>query len=224
MSDTISEFEEILRACIPGGDRLDIDLGDDNDPYRRFYFDHLSEEGVKAAFSLFPNSSILYSRYLSILDGLGGDAIGSNDLCSVVDDYLQSAAMLMDTGSDELGFIRNCPGVFPAQEEGNFGTERINQLHRQAYGTFASFVVDNLPDEDALWLLYDWSIEKTRWSTVSAYFLETEFNDSRIAGTDFFKAGFDLWRTRNSDRYWAENNALTPGGRVYCKPNASHSG
>ena len=90
-----------------------------------------------------------------------------------------------------------------------------NVLHKHVYGAISDFLIDVLPDDDAIWLLYEWSLEKTKWTTVSAYFLE-EMIDVELPKKDFFRSGFELWLSGNCNNYWALSNKLS-SGKIVCK-------
>jgi hypothetical protein len=216
MSDLVLKLEDILKRYLEEAELSDLDLSDDDCIHRKFFFDRLPEEAAREALLLFPNGESLFQKYLEILSGFKEQKnISNEDLCSVVKNYLESSSTLMEEEDEEaIEFIKAYQQVKIADSMERFEPGR-NLLHKHAYGAVSEFLLNELPDDDALWILYDWSLEKTKWVTVSAYFLE-DFLAGASVPSGLFKPGFELWRTGNSNHYWAEGNSFS-GRNVLCR-------
>lgn len=214
MSELIKKLEDILKQHVADEDIEQIDLSDDDCVYRKFYFDSLPEDAARDALFLFPYGQRLYHKYSEILKGVNfPNYISDLDLCALVGKYLNSTVSIMDDDEDKeaIKFINSIDGVEPYDVFEPFDPGK-NLLHKFVYGSITEFIINELPDDDSLWLLYDWSLEKTKWATVSAYLLE-DFFDNSFA--NIFKPGFELWFSRNSNRYWAEGNTFN-SKKVFC--------
>lgn len=215
MFDIIRDLERLLKQHLTDVDTTALDLSDDDCLYRKFYFDSLPGEAVKEAFDLYKNSEILYSKYLEISNGFKSTTrLSDSRLCRVVSDHLHATVSIMDEDEDKdaIGFIRSIDGVESSALLEQF-SPGSNVLHKYVYGSIREYILNELPDNDALWLLYDWSLEKTKWATVSAYLLESFFES---CPTDIFKPGFQLWLSKNNNYYWADGNRLD-SKKVLCK-------
>jgi len=216
MSTTIKILEGILLKTLPDTERGDVDLSDDECMYRKFYFDYLSDEQAFEALSLFPNSNMLFNKYLAIKSGIiNKEKISDEELVDIIKKYLSDVSAFLEHDNDFLtiDFIDNISSIKVSPENINFKSDE-NKLHSNIYGSISEYLIDELPDDDAVLLLYDWSLEKTRWATVTAYFLSSLIGLENSKSLD---AAFSLWKSENSNSYWAENSQLSPNGVVYCK-------
>ncbi|TMO00644.1 hypothetical protein [Pseudoalteromonas sp. S558] len=216
MSTTIKSLEDILLKNLPDTEWGDVDLSDDDCIYRKFYFDYLSNEQAFEALSLFPNSKMLFNKYLAIKSGIiNKEKISDGELVDIVKKYLSDVSVFLEHDNDYLtiDFIENISSIKVSPEKINFKSGE-NKLHSNIYGSISEYLIDELPDDDAVLLLYDWSLEKTRWATVSAYFLNSFIGLENSKSLD---AAFSLWKSENSNSYWAENSQFSANGVVYCK-------
>lgn len=218
MSELIHKLEEILKRYISEDEALSLDLSDDDCIFRKFYFDKIPPDAAKEALLLYPNGEVLYRKYLAIINGFKDNLkISDSDLCGLVREHLQVVVSIMDEDEDEdaIDFIQSITEVSAADSDEHFKPGQ-NLLHKYVYGAVGEFLLNELPDDDSLWLLYDWSLEKTKWITVSAYFLEGFLDDTLLSKSDFFKPGFELWASNNNNRYWSEGNTFKTNN-VKCK-------
>lgn len=218
MSELMNELEDILKRYLSSEERDGLDLADDDCFYRKFYFDKVPEDAAKEALLLFPNGEALHQKYQEIRFGLGHKKVISDDeLCVLTGEYLRAAVSIMeeDEDRDAISFINSVTDILAADKLEVFAPGN-NLLHKFAYGAIGEFLLNDLPDDDALWLLYDWSLEKTKWITVPAYFLEDFIDESLLPQKNLFRPGFDMWLTRNSNHYWADGNTFK-GTKVLCK-------
>lgn len=218
MSELIKKLEKILKKKLVDENLSEIDLSDDDCMYRKFYFDYLPEQTVHEALFLFPNGERLYEKYIDIINGITTSLIISDsELCTLVNKHLSASISIMDKSEDEsaINFIQNFENIHIAADLEKFEPGK-NSLHKYVYGAINEFILEELPDEDALWLLYDWSLEKTKWATVSAYLLEDFFDSISLKKNGIFEPGFKLWLSQNSNHYWAEDNSLS-ARNVLCK-------
>lgn len=213
MDDLIEKLEEILRPYLSKDEQTSLDLSDDDCIYRKFYFDKLSKDDAKKALLLYPHGEKLYSKYLEILEGFkNNQSISDSVLCDLVGKHLSAIVTIMQKDEDKeaINFILSIKEIKASDSLESFPMGK-NILHKYVYGTISEFLLNELPDDDALWLLYDWSLEKSKWLTVSGYFLE-DFIDK----TNLFKAGFELWLSRNNNHFWIEGNSFK-NSSVLCK-------
>ncbi|WP_444929142.1 hypothetical protein ACJJIF_15020 [Microbulbifer sp. SSSA002] len=218
MSNLINELENILKRYLPEAEQAGLDLSDDNCPYRKCYFEKLPSEAAKEALFLYPNGKSLYKKYQEILNGKESKKlISDNELCGLVRDHLKSIVDIMDENEDEkaIKFILAIDDISIAESLEQFAPGE-NLLHKYVYGAIGEFLLNELPNDDSLWLLYDWSLEKSKWVTVSAFFLEDFIDESLLHKKNFFRPGFNLWLTRNNNHYWAVGNKFV-GNSVLCK-------
>lgn len=211
------ELKKILLENIPETEHSKVDLEDDDCIYRKFYFDYLPNESAKRALMLFPNGEELYIRYLKIKSGLTKKVnISDDNLVELVSKYLIGMKTFLQYDNDDktINFIESVDKIEIASKLQSFGVGE-NILHKNIYGSISEYLLDELPDDDAVLLLYDWSLEKTSWFTVTAYFLESFLNSIKDKNNGLSQA-FDLWLSGKSDHYWILNNNLT-SKIVLCK-------
>jgi len=217
MSDLISQLEKILKDNLIDHDIDSINIRDDDSIYRKFYFDYLPEKAAKEALYLFPNGKNIYKKYSAIISRFSAPTIITDlELTLLIQQYLEASAKILDQNEDKevIEFIDNLDGINAIEQMPNF-KPGDNILHKFVYGAISEYILENLPDDDAYWLLYDWSLEKTKWATVTAYLLEDLLDNKE---KDMFNCGFKLWESRNSNRYWAERNNFSTNA-VYCHAN-----
>lgn len=221
MSLLIEKLEEILKRYISREDGAELDLTDDDCSFRRFYFDFLPIDAAEEALNLFPNGERLFEKYSNIVKFKEEAIQLSNDeLCDLVNTHLHNIAPIMDAPESRaiVQFITNNNKIYPAISK----LELIpgsNVIHKHAYSAINEVILNELDDDDAYWLLYDWSLEYSKWATVAAYFLSDFINLSEYVNMRpiNFEAGFKLWCSRNNNNYWLENNLLS-SGKIMCKP------
>jgi len=220
MKKSILDFENILKRFLSEKDSAIIDLSDNNSVYRKSFFDIIPSHVVEEVFDGCPEGEVLHKKYLEIIDGTKKQkSVDDGNLCKLVDEYLLSNIEIMgDEDSDAIDCIRSADKVEIAKNSKNFNNGD-NILHKYVYGAVSEFLLNSLPDNDAVWLLYDWSLEKTRWITVTAYLLE-EYMESDLTKKDLFKPGFELWLSGNSDSYWVQSNDIT-NKKIFCKSKSS---
>jgi len=207
MSNIIQSLEDILKPYISERDRGTLDLANYQSEYRQTYFEYLPLEAAKDALSLFPCSERLIEKYLEIDRYFSTPLELSNDaLSEMVYSYLKSTALIMEgeyqpakAFIDKVSSV-NVSSSFPSFKPGE------NYLHKLVYGALQNFILDELPEEKEYWILYDWSLHKTKWATASAYFLSDFFDQELLENTDYFRSAFELWASENSNRYWVEGN------------------
>ena len=216
MENKIVKLESILKRHVPSLGSTEIDLSKYDSAYRKTYFDHLPTTAVREAFMVFTGGEILHKKYLEIVEGMSTQKnINDSALCTLVEEYLRVSIDIMGKeDKDAVEFIKSAAGVGTAEVNERFNPGE-NVLHKHVYGAISDFSIDVLPDDDAIWLLNEWSLEKTKWTTVSAYFLE-EMIDVELPKKDFFRSGFELWLSGNCNNYWALSNKLS-SGKIVCK-------
>ena len=216
MESEIVKLESILKLNLPKCDSTKINLSDYKSDYRKTYFDHLPDAAVHEACMVFNEGEVLYKKYLEIIEGIEQEKnIEDMRLSVLVGEYLELNVNLMgDDDKEVVACIRSADRVEVAEKIEKFEVGK-NTLHKHVYGAVSEYLINTLPNNDAIWLLYEWSLEKTKWSTVSAYFLE-EFVNNDLPAKNFFRPGFELWLSGNSNNYWAMSNDLSKN-RVVCK-------
>ena len=220
MSLLIEKLEEILKKYISVEDSVELDLTDDDSSFRRFYFDFLPIEAAKEALLLFPHGESLFEKYLNIIKYKKAFIqLSDDELCDLVNAHLHGIAPIMDSPESHniVQLIDNNNKVYPAAFKLELAPGS-NVIHKHVYSAVNEIILNELDDDDAYWVLYDWSLEYSKWATVTAYFLSdyidiSEYEDMRTLN---FEAGFELWCSRNNN-YWLENNQLN-SGKVMCKP------
>ncbi|WP_298776260.1 hypothetical protein [uncultured Shewanella sp.] len=221
MSLLIEKLEEILKRYISREDGAELDLTDDDCSFRRFYFDSLPIDAAEEALKLFPNGDNLFKKYLNILK-FKNEMIRLNDdeLCDLVNAHLHNISPIMDSPESQsiVQLIDSNNKVYPAISKLEL-VPGSNVIHKHVYSAINEIILNELDDDDAYWILYDWSLEYSKWATVTAYFLSdyidmSEYENMRPIN---FEAGFKLWCSRNNNNYWLENNHLS-SGKIMCKP------
>lgn len=216
MSTIIHALEQILLKALPDIEHSGIDLSDDDCIYRKFYFDYLTDEQAFEAFLLFPNPMILYNKYIAIKSGITNkQKVSDAELVQIIEAYFSDSRLFLEHDDDflTLEFIEGLSSIEIAPEKINFRSGE-NKLHSNIYGSISEYLLDELPDDDATLLLYDWCLEKTQWVTVVAYFLSSFI---KLENSRCLNAAFLLWQSDNSNAYWAQNCKLSVNGIVYCK-------
>lgn len=214
-------MENILRPYLPLNEQDTLNLSDDDCIYRAFYFNNIPEELAKEAIFLFPNPEKLWERYKKVLTP--EKPLSSSELCDVVYDYLKSVAVIMEKQNLEeiieaLDFINNLDRnmVLPDEELKEFERGK-NKLHVSTYSTLSNFIIDEMPDDDAYWILYEWAIEQGHVATDACYLLQGYFESEWARDIPLFDSALKLWQSGNFKRYWLDENTFTNEARVvYC--------
>jgi len=208
----ISKLEEILRPHIPANEQEGLNLSANDCVYRAFYFNNIPESSAKDAIGLFPDSEQLWSNYKKITTNT--EILTSSELCDVVYDYLKSVALIMEKenraeNKDALNFINNLERslVIESDKFETF-TPKRNELHSFSYGTLANFIIDELPEDKAYWVLYDWAIEQGHVATDACFLLQKYFESGWFSDVPIFDAALKLHQSGNFNRYWVEGNSF----------------
>ncbi|WP_221274637.1 hypothetical protein [Thaumasiovibrio subtropicus] len=205
-------LEQLLKPYLHQNERDTLDLYDESCPYRDIFLDILSEKDTKSALCLYPNGEILYGKYLEICKYQQKQANASKDeIENVVKSYTnQYKELLLEYSYNEAAnFIDRIVSIEPVAHTPEFNVGE-NIIHRYIYGCIGEVVIDDMPACESIDLLYNWSLKKTGWITVTAYFLETFFNEDAIPSRqpNYFEPAFKLWCYRYSNKYWAKGNDL----------------
>ena len=204
----------------------EFDLTDDDCEYRANYFDYLeNKEDFLEAWQLYPEHEFFIARLeelekceqknrvLGIYTIPKPELIKKYDICIEVERHLKSILPIMDAECNHIiKYLNNNPKIVEAPPDVNPPQENI--LHTFVYGTIADFLVDNMPDEDPYWMLYDWAINRTKLATVAAYLLYPCFKKFNLPD-DIFDAGFHLWQMDADANYWIKDNDLN-SPIIYC--------
>jgi len=83
-----------------------------------------------------------------------------------------------------------------------------NVLHRIVYSGLGELMVKFSPLETHFEILYEWSINSTKWMNVTAFLLGPYLENETLASSKIFEHGFALFKYGIHKKYWILNNDL----------------